>query len=123
TSRLSKAVRRAFTTTTTNAMQNVMCAAITVLMLKSMWAKRRKNAVREMAITISGMTRETKISVEYTERPLNLKRVRAKAARVPRTVATSVGATATLIVFRNACSASWLCTSLVYQRVEKPVQV
>jgi len=28
---------------------------------------RRKNALREIAITISGMTRETKISVEYPE--------------------------------------------------------
>ena len=64
TSRLSNAVKRAFTTTTTNAMQNVMCAAITVRMLSSTWMKRRKNAVSAMPMTISGMTSDMKINVE-----------------------------------------------------------
>jgi hypothetical protein len=102
-------------------MQKVMCAAITVRMLSSMCANRRKYATREIAITISGITSETKISVEYPDRPRNLNRVRANAASVPMIVAISVAVNATLSVFRKACSAKWSCASLPYHFVDTPV--
>ena len=106
TRRLSNAVSRALTTTTTNAMQNVTCAAITVLMLSCTCANRLKNAVSETPITISGMTSEMKISVEYPDRPRNLNRVSANAPSVPMTVARNVAMIATFSVLRNACSAA-----------------
>ncbi len=83
-----------------------MCAAITVRMLRSMCAKRRKKAVSEIPMMISGITKEMKINVEYAERPRNRNRVSANAARVPITVANSVAMKATLSVFRKACNAS-----------------
>jgi len=93
------------------------------LRLSSTFANRRKNAVSEIPITISGITSETKIRVEYSDRPRNLKRVSAKAARVPMTVAIRVAVIATFKVLRNAWSAASLCMSPLYQRVVKPPQL
>ncbi len=73
-------------------------------------------------MTISGITSEMKINVEYPDRPVNLKRVSANAASVPITVARMVAMMATFSVLRNACNASWLWKSAVYQRVDTPVQ-
>jgi hypothetical protein len=62
TSRLSNADRRAFTTTTTNAMQNVMWARITVLMLRSTCAASVERGERHAHDDL-GSTSETKIKV------------------------------------------------------------
>ena len=74
-------------------------------------------------MTISGMTSEMKISVEYPERPRNLNRVSANAASVPITVAKNVEMNATLSVLRNACSAASLSRSAEYHFVENPAQL
>ena len=82
---------RALTVTTTNERQNMMCA-IRIVQKPSCPAKpaATNRASSEEPITISGEAIGRKISRFIDERPAKSWRTSANAARVPRSVATSV---------------------------------
>src|SRR5690606_26693174 len=118
----SKLRRRDCTTTATKHIEKVTWASVTVNIPRSSPIATNSNSSDRPVMT-SGMTSGAKTIPENRKRPRKRGyRVSARAAIVPRTVATVAEMTAMRNVTQAASISCWLENNDTYQRVEKPPQ-